>query len=106
MSSDDKGAGLLSPATEATGFTIIVGTGGLLRMEVVWVINGLLMDDVTVLMAGRILPCPTLLMAGSSFPCGEILRIDFPEVGACVNMDCGITMIRGALGPDMVSSQF
>lgn len=51
QSSDDIGIGRFCPATEATGFTIMVGrlgTIGLLRMEVVLVINGLLMDDDTV----------------------------------------------------------
>jgi len=63
------GAGLFNPATEATGFTIMVGTGGLLRMEVVLVINGLDMGEETVLREGKILPpCPTLLMAGISLP--------------------------------------
>jgi len=101
------GAGLFNPATEATGFTIMVGTGGLLRMEVVLVINGLDMGEETVLREGKILPpCPTLLMAGISLPCGDILRIDFADVCVCVSMDCGITMILGALGPDIVTRHF
>lgn len=48
-----------------------------------------------------------LFMADRSFPCGDILRMDLPEFcEVCASIDCGITMIRGALGPDMVWRSF
>jgi len=85
----------------------MVGAMGLLNMDVLLVNNGLVMDDVTVvIMFGRILPCGTellMLKAGRSLPCGDIRKIDLPEFcEVCASIDCGITMILGALWPDMV----
>lgn len=81
----------------------MVGIICLLRMEVVLVNNGLFIDDVTVVIKfGRILP--ELVMAGNSLPCGEIRRTDLP--GFWASIDCGITMILGVLGPDMVECGF